>query len=172
MFVEGGQSAIVDALYLSVNKLLEREKANKQKRSALILITDGEDRQSYYKKEEVFRLFKGSDAQIFTIGLIGELPDKNIRQNSTRFINQLSLETGGASYFVNSQKRKEFESALLLALKAIITELSSQYVIGYTSTNVKRDDLARKLRVEIADGSKGEKRQGFVRAEFTVPKEK
>lgn len=172
MFVAGGASAVIDAIYLSADKLLEREKANKQKRCALILITDGEDRQSFYKKEDIFKLFKGSDAQVFTIGLIGELQEKDVRQSSVRFLNQLALETGGASYFVESSKGKNFEAALISALKAILAELGSQYVVGYTSTNVKRDDLTRKLRVEIANGGKGEKRQCFIRAEFIVPKEK
>jgi Ca-activated chloride channel family protein len=181
MFVEGGQSAVIDALYLSAGKLVEREKADKSRRSALIIITDGEDRDSFYTKQDVFRLFEGSDAQIFTIGLIGELPgkearqnplNKGARQNSIDFINRLSLETGGASYFVDNQKKNGFEAALLSALKAIITELGSQYIVAYTPTKQKRDGSTRKLRAEVTAAANGEKRQVFAREEFTVPKEK
>lgn len=171
MFIEGGQSAIIDGLYLSANKILEREKADKSKRGALILITDGEDRDSYYKREQLSNLFKGSDMQIFTIGLTGEIPSERIKKNSVRFINQLALETGGAAFILQG-KNKEIENALAQSLKAILTELNSQYIIGYTSTNQKRDGLSRKLTAQIADGAKGEKRQTFIRESFVVPEEK
>ncbi len=171
MYIEGGASAITDGLYLSANKILEREKADKAKRGALILISDGEDRDSYYKREQLFDLFKGSDAQIFTIGLVGELPSESVRKSSVKFINQLALETGGAAFILQG-KNKEIENALVQSLKAILTELNSQYVIGYTSTNQKRDGLSRKLTVQIADGAKGEKLQAFIRESFVVPEEK
>ncbi|MDQ3751261.1 MAG: VWA domain-containing protein [Acidobacteriota bacterium] len=171
MYIQGGASAIIDGLYLSANKILEREKADKSKRGALILITDGEDRDSYYKREQLFDLFKGSDVQIFTIGLVGELPSDSARKSSVKFINQLALETSGAAFILQG-KNKEIENTLVQSLKAILTELNSQYVIGYTSTNQKRDGLSRKLTVQIADGAKGEKRQAFIRESFVVPEEK
>jgi len=171
MFIEGGQSAITDALYLSANKILEREKADKSKRGALILVTDGEDRRSYYKREQLLDLFKGSDVQIFTIGLVSEIPNESVRKDSVKFINQLALETGGAAFILQG-KNKDAENALAQSLKAILTELNSQYIIGYTSTNQNRGGSARKLTVQIADGAKGEKRQNFIRESFVVPEEK
>ena len=171
MYIEGGASAIIDGLYLSANKVLEREKANKSKRGALILISDGEDRNSYYKRQQLFDLFKESDVQIFTIGLIDEIRSEKIKKNSVGFINQLALETGGAAFILQG-KNKEIEDGLVQSLKAILSELNSQYVIGYTSTNQKRDGSLRKLTVQIADGAKGEKRQTFIRESFVVPEEK
>jgi Ca-activated chloride channel family protein len=172
MYIEDGASAIIDGLYLSANKILEREKADNSKRGALILISDGEDRDSYYKKETLFELFKGSDVQIFTIGLVGELESGRPKQAAIKFINQLSLETGGAPFLIENKNKKDFEAAMIAALKGILTELNSQYVIGYSSTNQKRDGLSRKLIVQIADGAKGKKRQAFIRESFVVPEEK
>lgn len=180
MYVEGGQSAIIDALYVSAEKMLAREKADKSKRCALVLITDGEDRDSYYKREQLFELLKGSNVQIFVIGLTGDLSNetngyvgsKNPKASAEKLLNSMALQTDGAAFFMNSQNKKEFESALVSALKAILTELNSQFVIGYTSTNPKRDGLVRKLTVQVADGAKGEKRQTFIRESFIVPEEK
>ncbi len=75
MYVEGGQSAIIDALYLSAEKVLEREKSERAKRYAIILFSDGEDRDSYYNPKELFDLLKTSDVQIFIIGLTQNLSD-------------------------------------------------------------------------------------------------
>ena len=167
LHVEGGQTAIIDALYLSANEVLKREKANKSTRNALILISDGEDRDSFYNQKQLLELFKGSDTQIFTIGLDGQFQDGKSKAAAKNFINKLSLETGGASFFVNGR-----QAELVAALKGILTELNSQYVIGYVSTNQKRDGKSRKLTVRIADGAKGEKRQPTLRESFVVPEEK
>ena len=167
LFIEGGQSAVIDALYLSANEVTKREKAVITSRNALILISDGEDRDSFYNQKQLLELFKGSDTQIFTIGLIGGVQEGRPKSMVKNFINQLSLETGGASFFVNDK-----QAELVAALKGILTELNSQYIIGYTSTNQKRDGKSRKLTVQITDGAKGEKRLLNVRESFVVPEEK
>jgi Ca-activated chloride channel family protein len=179
MFIDGGRSAIIDAIYLSAEKILEREKADKAKRYAIILFTDGEERDSFYKREELFELLKGSDVQIFVIGLTQDLSDrkneytkkKNSKTNAENLIKLSALKTGDAAFILQG-KNKELENALVQSLKAILTELNSQHVIGYTSTNQKRDGLSRKSTVQIADGAKGEKRQAFIRESFVVPEEK
>lgn len=175
MYIEGGQSAVIDALYLSVSKMLEREKANKSVRSAIILITDGEDRDSFYTKEALLELLKGSDVQIFIIGLTQDLSDKknesagvkNSKTNSENLIKSLALETGGAAFLTTAKN-----DDLIQTIKSVLGELNSQYIVGYTSTNQKRNGNSRKLIVQIADGAKGEKRQPTLRESFIVPEEK
>ncbi|HQX57164.1 MAG TPA: VWA domain-containing protein [Pyrinomonadaceae bacterium] len=53
LYIEGGQTAIIDAVYLAVENVDDYEKSkaqNDRKRRALILVSDGEDRDSYYTK--------------------------------------------------------------------------------------------------------------------------
>lgn len=173
LYIEGGQSAIIDALYISAKKILEREKLQKSTRYALILITDGEDRASFYKEAQLYELLKGTDIQIFPIIFPGNYTKKS-ENEIKRFVNKMVLETGGTAFFLDSESKKKenFQDALTAAVKAIADELRSQYVVGYTSTNQKRDGLERKLTVQVADGEKGEKRQGSIRERFVVPKEK
>ncbi|MCY7375099.1 MAG: VWA domain-containing protein [Pyrinomonadaceae bacterium] len=104
LYIEGGKSAVIDALYLSVGEISKREKADQTVRNALILISDGEDRDSFYNERQLFELFKGSDTQVFTIGLVGQFFDAESKSAAKKFINQLSFETGGASFFVNGKK--------------------------------------------------------------------
>lgn len=170
LYIEGGQSAVIDALYSSTQKILEREKQQKSTRYALILISDGEDRDSFYDEAQLYQLFKGTDIQIFPIVFPAKYTKKGEKE-IRRFINKMALETGGTAFFLDSEG-KNFAGDLTAAAKAVADELRSQYVVGYTSTNPKRDDSARKLTVQVADGEKGEKRQGFVRESFVAPKEK
>lgn len=178
LFVEGGQTAIIDATYTSVEKILAQAKKDKLKRYALILITDGEDRDSYYKESQLYDLLKNSDVQIFPVVINQQLETTarlgvgiNPRQRATDFVNRLALNTGGTTFFVNyPAKPIEFDEGLAQIIKKIANELRSQYIIGYTSTNPLRDGKPRKLTIQIADNEKGEKRQASIREEFTVPK--
>src|SRR5690606_32464299 len=76
LFIEGGQTAIIDAVYLAVENVDKYEaskKADDRKRRALILVTDGEDRDSYYNEKQLFDLLRESDVQIYIVGFLGEL---------------------------------------------------------------------------------------------------
>lgn len=175
MYVEGGQSAVIDALYLSAQKLLEREKKNASKRYALVLITDAEDRDSFYKLAELRSLLEKSDVQIFVVALTKDLADtsadaakpKGPKAAAENLARALALESGGAAYVLGETYD---DRNLVAALNSIIGELSSRYIVGYTSTNQKRDGLPRKLRVEISKNEKGETRRAAVRESFVVPK--
>jgi Ca-activated chloride channel family protein len=177
MYIEGGLSAVIDALYLSSEKLLEREQKDKSKRYALVLISDAEDRHSFYKTEEMLARLKDTDIQIFVIAITSELaknrttdPSQARKPKATaeKLAQRLSFETGGGAYVLGA---KYTDEDLANITKLIMDEIRSQYVVGYKSTNKSRDGSARKLRVQIADGEKGEKRPGFIRESFVVPKE-
>ena len=166
MFVQGGESAVLDAVYLSAEKILERERQNKSKRYAIVLISDAEDRDSYYDFDETMFIFKDSDLQIFLLSFAENAPLKKKKARSLG--NSLTLETGGTIY---SLPKKHNSEDIINAVKNIAGELRSQFIIKYTSTNQMRDGLPRKLTVTVSDGAKGEKRQGIIREGFTIPKE-
>jgi Ca-activated chloride channel homolog len=164
MYPEGGQSAITDALYLAAEESVKREKANGQNRYAVILISDGEDRENYYKPRDILAQLKGTDVQLFPFALMGELPAEK-RLKAKNYLNELTQETGGRAFLFEKNVSGQI---LVEALKALMIELRSQYVIGYTSTNLKRDGKTRKLTVDLANDAKGGKRLGLVRDDFTV----
>jgi len=170
MYIEGGQSAVVDALYLSSEKILERAKKDSSKRYALVLISDGEERDSFYKLKDVSKLLDGSDVQVFSIALIrSEMPEVS-RLKSKSLIKQITLQTEGAYFFPKKfKKEKGQENQLFAALKSVVFELRSQYLVSYSPTNKDFGVEKRKIKVVIADGAKGEKRQGKVRENFTAP---
>jgi Ca-activated chloride channel family protein len=66
--IGGGQSAVIDAIYLAIKHIAERP-SNPQRRRALVLFTDGEDRASFYSQAQLLRLLRGTDVQLFIIGL-------------------------------------------------------------------------------------------------------
>lgn len=165
MYIEGGQSAVLDAIYLAAEKILERAKNDKTKRYAILMISDMEERDSFYNFNETVKLFKDTDSQLFILSYAEFAPRK--RKFAKSLSHSLSLETGGTIYTLSKKHDRE---ELKNALGKIIVELRSNYVIGYTPTNQKKDGLPRKLTVQVADDTSGNKRKSLIREEFVVPK--
>src|SRR5207302_5418827 len=104
LYMRGGESAVVDAIYVAVQHIAERP-TNPHRRRALVLFTDGEDRASYYSQEQLLKLLRATDVQLFVVGLVGELDNNRglIRpspQDSARqFLKIIARESGGGLFF-------------------------------------------------------------------------
>lgn len=166
LYIEGGQTDIIDAVYLSADRIAQYKKGedNDRRRRALILVTDGENRASYYSQEQLFARLREEDVQIFVIGFVNELDKeggmirKSPREKAMNLLERLAKETGGRVFYPNS----------LSELPKIATEIShdlrTQYVLSYSPTNKARDGSFRSIRVAVADGPKGEKRIALTRS--------
>lgn len=167
MFVEGGQTAIVDAVYLAAQKIEQRQNsAGKDdiRLRALILVSDGDDRASTHKEAELFDLLRASQVQIYAVGFVNNLNDAdaanavNRREKAKSFLSRLSEETGGRAFFPNSIDELPQIAADISA------ELHAQYLISYEPTNNERSGNFRRLKVEIDEGTNKEKRTAITRA--------
>ena len=166
MYIEGGQTAIIDAVYLAAQMTDEYEKSrnpNDKKRRALILVSDGEDRDSYYNVEQLFELLRESDVQIFAIGFVKELSEeggfisKSPQKKAKAFLERLAEETGGKAYFPTALGELNGIAA------DIASELRTQYLVTYYPTNDKKDGTFRNIKVQISDGPNKEKRIALTR---------
>lgn len=171
LYVEGGQTAIVDAVLLSAERVANYKKnndANDRRRRALILVTDGEERGSFYKEPELFARLREMDVQIYVIGFVNELDAERgfIRKSSkgkaVDLINKLATETGGRAFFPNSI------SELPQIAQDITRDLRTQYVIGYYPTNKARDGQFHAIRVNVAAADKRDKRIAITRTGRTA----
>ena len=165
MYTEGGQSAVVDAVYLSAEHVAEYKKGDEsdRRRRALIVITDGEDRNSYYNQEQLFGRLREEDVQIFVIGFVNELDKeaglirKSPREKAVNLINKLASETGGRAFFPESL------SELPQIANEIIRDLRTQYVIAYNPTNKTSDGTFRTIKVTVEQPSGSDKRIALTR---------
>jgi len=166
LFVEGGQTAIIDAVYLTAKRLEQYEKSHNKadiKRRALILISDGEDRASSYSEQQLFELIRKSDVQIYAVGLINNLSNapgsgkENRHEKAKAFLTRLAEETGGKAYFLNTIDE------LPQIASDISGELRRQYLISYAPTNQERNGTFRNIKVDIAESANKEKRIAITR---------
>lgn len=161
LYIEGGQTAIIDAVYLAVENVEEYEKeknAVEKKRRALILVSDGEDRNSYYNEKQLFELLRESEVQIFVIGFVDDLSkeggfiSKSPQAKAKAFLERIATETGGKAYFPSSP------SVLPELAKEISNELRTQYSVGYIPSNDRKDNSFRNIKVQVDDGPNAQKR--------------
>lgn len=175
-FPEGGQTAVIDAVYLAAEHVAEYKKGidvEDRRRRALIVVTDGEDRVSYYNQQQLFESLREEDVQIFVIGFVNELDDekkgffirKSVKSKAVNLINQLADETGGRAFFPTSL------SELPAIAEEITRDMRTQYVVGYYPTNDRRDGTYRAIRVSIGDATGRDKRIAIARPGRTAPRE-
>lgn len=171
MFVEGGQTAVIDAAYLSAEHAAERRKGETdqdKRRRALVLVTDGEDRASFYKQEQLFDALKEEDVQIYVIGFVNELDkergfiSKSKRQKAVDLLDRMAKETGGRTFYPNSL------SELPGIAQDITKDLRTQYVISYVPKPLPRPGEFRPVRVAVADAPGREKRIAVTRSGYTT----
>lgn len=166
LYIEGGQTAIIDAVYLTAEHVAEYKKGNDsdRRRRALIVITDGEDRSSFYKQDQLFAKLREEDVQIFVIGFVNELDKdsglirKSPRDKAVNLITKLATETGGRAFFPQSL------SELPDIANQIVRDLRTQYVIAYNPTNKVRDGSYRAIKVTVDQGSSSDKRIALTRS--------
>jgi Ca-activated chloride channel family protein len=144
----GGSTSLYNAVYIALNEMKKmRAKARDEvRREAVVVLSDGEDTSSLLPFEEVLELSKRSETGIYAIGLRA----KELRgaasggfKEADYVLRTLSQETGGRAFFPQAV------SELAAIYSQIGDELASQYTLGYTSKNPRRDGQWRRIVIRV-----------------------
>jgi Ca-activated chloride channel family protein len=141
----GGSTSLYNAIYISLKELAKMKTGGDEdvRRQALVLFSDGEDTSSLISFDEVLELAKRSETAIFTIALRGADTQSKGFHEAEFVMRQLAQETGGRSFFPS--KLDDLNGVYA----EIADELASQYTLGYSSKNAKRDGAYRRIVVQI-----------------------
>lgn len=128
-----GGTAIFDALIHSVYLM-----NTNMKNRAIILLTDGADKDSYYSYQEALTTLISHEVRTFTIGL-------GLNQNSPEetVLKEIASKTGGLYFY--SPTSSDLEAIYL----AIYKLLHSQYRVTYTTHNPAKDGTLRHVRIDV-----------------------
>jgi len=151
----GGGTAVYDAVYGSVLKMLSKETG--ERRKLVILISDGDDTASKLSQTESIEMAQRHDVTIYAIST-NRTQDTRSREKTQgdAVIQKMVDETGGKAYFPLKL------DDLAADFQKIGEELRSQYVIAYTPTNASLDGTYREVRIEMADKKyKARTRRGY-----------
>lgn len=155
----GGSTSMYNALYISLKELgkIRAKTDDDVRRRAVVVLSDGEDTSSLVTYEEVLDLAKRSATTIYSIGLQSRETALSKGFKEAEFVlRQLAQETGGRAFF--PQRAED-----LAGIYGVIAdELASQYVLGYASTNQKRDGAWRRLNVQVnRQGTTARTKRGY-----------
>ena len=165
LYIEGGQTAVIDGVYLAAGHVADYKNTTNddRRRRALIVVTDGEDRQSYYNEQQLFAQLREEDVQIYVIGFVNELDSdrglirKSSKDKAVGLLNRLATETGGRAFFPQSI------SELPQIANEIVRDLRTQYVISYDPTNKTHDGSYRAIKVMVNQPTTGDRRIALTR---------
>jgi Ca-activated chloride channel family protein len=141
----GGSTSMYNAIYIALKDLKKvvPKAQDEIRRQAVIVLSDGEDTTSLLPFEEVLDLAKRSETAIYAIGLRSTDGGSRGFKEAEFVLRQLSQETGGRAFFPAQI------ADLAGVYGQIAEELSSQYSVGYTSKNSKRDGAFRRVIVRV-----------------------
>jgi VWFA-related protein len=141
-----GSTALYDVLLRGV-EILGRQTGRK----ALVVFTDGEDQGSHATINDVERRLQSSDITLYMIGQGRGVTMEPLK----KIMERLSTPTGGRALFTDSSEE------LHNAFADLLDELSNQYLLGYQSSNTRRDDAWRKIKVDVDGHRDVRARQGY-----------
>jgi len=141
-----GATALYDVILRGVDML-----GKQPGRRAIVVFSDGEDQGSHASITDVERRLQASDVTLYMIG-----QGRGVEVAALKTVMQRLVEpTGGRALFTDSIDQ------LHSAFEDLLEELSNQYLLGYESSNARRDDTFRKITVQVDGQPHVRARQGY-----------
>jgi Ca-activated chloride channel family protein len=135
----GGGTALYDAIFFACrDKLMQDQPAYKFRR-AMVILSDGEDNQSRWTREQALEAAHKADVVIYSISTnITRIPT-----DGDRVLKYFAQETGGLAFF-------PFQSRdLAQSFENIANELRHQYNLLYRPEPLKTDGLYHPVDVKV-----------------------
>jgi Ca-activated chloride channel family protein len=160
LYCSGG-TALLDAI---IETSTHAQLKGKRRRKALIVISDGLEKNSSARERAVLEAIKQNEVQVFLVGFLDD-PDsgspaaraQNRKGRDT--LQSLAGDSGGRAFFP-----KDIDEMPAIAAQ-ISKDLRTQYVLSYYPTNEKRDGTFRRVSVIARDRNGGKltvnTRQGY-----------
>ena len=137
-----GRTALLDAIYLGLSQMRGAHNAKR----ALLILSDGGDNHSRYNENDIKRLVKEADTQLYAIGIYDPLGYRNRTPeelNGPSLLSEITELTGGRVFAV------EHLNDLPDIASKIGMELRNQYVLGYRPSNHTHDARWRKIKIKL-----------------------
>jgi len=136
-----GQTALYDAVYTGLRHIQK----GKNRKKALLVVTDGADNSSEVQFKELLEFARQSEVLVHVIGLFGD-PKRfgSLLADSPEVdkLSQLASVTGGKAYFPKTMEQCK------QACVDTARELHHQYSLAYYPTNRAKDGTWRNIHVE------------------------
>ncbi len=160
LYASGG-TALLDAI---IETSTHAQQKGHERRKALIVISDGLEKNSSVKERAVLEAIKKNEVQVYLVGFID---DANSSSPASRWqskkgkdmLENLAADSGGRAFF---PKRADEMPAIAAQIGK---DLRTQYVLSYYPSNERRDGTFRRVNVVVKERTGGKlvvhTRQGY-----------
>jgi VWFA-related protein len=135
----GGGTSLYDAIFFACrDKLMEDQPLYKFRR-AMVILSDGEDNQSRYTRDQALEMAQKADVNVYTIST----NITRIDSEGDKVLRYFAEETGGQSFFPfkATDLDQDFEN--------IANELRHQYNIFYRPEPIRADGLYHPVEIRV-----------------------
>jgi len=132
-----GGTALYDATVRAIDQV-----SREWGRKGIVIFSDGDDRNSITPRATATARVQASDAMLYTVGFGGGATVPGLRQK----LEDYAHATGGRAFF--PQRTEDLNKVF----DEIVSELANQYVLSYSSTNLKQDNSWRNIKVRVKSG--------------------
>jgi Ca-activated chloride channel family protein len=135
----GGGTSLYDAVFFACRDKLMQDQPLYKFRRAMVILSDGDDNQSRYTRDQALEMAQKADVNVYTIST-------NITRTETdgdKVLRYFAQETGGLAFFPFkvSDLDQDFEN--------IANELRHQYNIFYRPEPLKADGLYHPVEIRV-----------------------
>lgn len=135
----GGGTALYDAIYYACRDKLSVDHPLTKFRRAIVVLSDGDDNQSRYTRDQALEMAQKAEVAIYTIST-------NISRSDTdgdKVLKYYADRTGGRAYFPFKVED------LAQSFENINNELTHQYIILYRPDPLKTDGLFHPVEIRV-----------------------
>ncbi len=155
------------ALWDAIDFALDHLKTAKHRKKVLVVITDGEDNSSRIKFRELIERAEEENVLIYPVGMFESIGMFRLESRGgvpRDELEKLAEVTGARAHFpTNVEECRE-------TMRAIASEVSRQYSLGYYPNNPKKDGKWRKIQVVAGQSAGKAKLTARARAGYYAPK--
>jgi Ca-activated chloride channel family protein len=135
----GGGTALFDAIFFACRDKLMQDQPQHKFRRAMVILSDGDDNQSRYTRDQALEMAHKADVAIYAIST----NITRIQSDGDKILKYLSLETGGLTFFPFKVQD------LAQSFENIANELRHQYNVLYRPDPVKTDGLYHTVDIKV-----------------------
>src|SRR5262245_4074124 len=135
----GGGTALYDAIFFACRDKLSQDQPKHKFRRAIVIVSDGDDNQSNYTRDQALEMAQKADVVLYAIST----NRSKLEQDGDKVLKYYAAETGGRAFFPFQVEdmAQSFEN--------IANELRHQYNISFRPEPLKTDGLFHNVDVRV-----------------------
>jgi Ca-activated chloride channel family protein len=135
----GGGTSLYDAIFFACRDKLQQDQPKHKFRRAMVILSDGDDNQSRYSRDQALEMAQKADVMLFAIST----NISRIESDGDKVLKYLTSETGGRAFFPFKVEdlEQDFEN--------IANELRHQYSLSYRPQPLVTDGLFHTIDLRV-----------------------